>query len=231
VFSGVLPPAPPAAPSLYDRIDRLYYRARYILRQIICEILTVNRLIREFQHVALGRNLSLLVQLNEYCRRVFELAWVKHWMVENPNIDLDEIVDSSDDDELLFGRDPAPIFDYDSDSDGPEEVRFHIGEGPHAPTIALRTEDVDAYLRDPYQQRRARQGRVRDRGGTQILEQHMHSFVDRPPRLIGLVIKRARKILGQAERLSDLTSDSEDRDESDQAESSYADTEELEAEE
>src|SRR5271170_1814424 len=206
VLSNVLPPAPPEAPSLYDRINDLYHHVRNIHRRISREILAVNRLIRESQHVAFGRDLSLLVQLNEYSRRLSELkmrrARVRDWMAENPDIDPYEFVDSSDDEELLLGRDPAPILDYGSDSDGPEEVRFHIGEGHHAPTIALRTADIDTYLRDPYRQRRARRaGRARRQRGPQGLE------------------------------TSNLERDPEDADESDLEEPPYADTEEFESEE
>jgi hypothetical protein len=206
VLSNVLLPAPPEAPSLYDRIDELHRQVQNIHGRISREILAANRLIRESQHVAFGRDLSLRVQLNEYRQRLSELETrrvrVRDWMAENPDIDPNEIIDSSDDEELLFGRDPAPVLDYGSDSDGPEEVRFHIGEGHHAPTIALRTADVDAYLRDPYRQRRARQaGTARRRRRPQDLE------------------------------ISNLERDPEDADESDLAESSHADTEEFESEE
>jgi hypothetical protein len=202
VLSNVLPPAPPEAPSLYDRINELYLQVQNIHGQISSDILAVDRLIRESQHVAFGRDLSLRVQLHEYHQRLSELAIrrtrVSEWMAENPDIDPDEIVDSSDDEELLLGRDPAPVLDYGSDSDGPEEVRFHIGEGHHAPTITLRTADVDAYLRGPYRQRQARQaGRAR--------RQHL--------------------------QISNLECDPEDADESDLAESAHADTEELESDE
>src|SRR5271163_2116631 len=69
VLSNVLPPAPPEAPSLYDRINERYHQVRNIHRRIRSEILAMNRLIREFQHVAFGRDLSLLVQFNEYSQR------------------------------------------------------------------------------------------------------------------------------------------------------------------
>jgi hypothetical protein len=209
VLSNVLPPAPPEVPSLYDRINELCCQVRNIHRRISREILAANQLIRESQHVAFGRDLALRVQLNEYRQRLSELETrrdrVRDWMAENPDIDPDEIVDSSDDEELLLGRDPAPVLDYGSDSDGPEEVRFHIGEGHHAPTIALRTTDVDAYLRDRYRRRRARRAR------------------------------RARTARGQGRpqhlEISNSERDPEDADESDLAESPHADTEEYESEE
>src|SRR5271156_2342378 len=206
VLSNVLLPAPPEAPSFYDRINEHYHQVRNIRRRISREILAVNRLIRESQHVAFGRDLSLLVQHNEYSQHSSELRRrrerVRDWMAENPDIDPDEFVDSSDDEELLVGRDPAPILDDGSDSDGPEEVRFHIGEGHHAPIIALRTADIDTYLRDPHRQWRARQaGTARGQRGPQDLE------------------------------ISNLERDPEDADESDLEESRYADTEEFESEE
>ena len=206
VFSNVLLPAPPEIPSLHDRINEHYRHVRNIHRRIRREILAVNRPIREAQHMAFGRDLSLLVQLNEYSQLRSELemrrARVRDWMAENPDIEPNEFVDSSDDEELLLGRDPAPILDYSSDSDGPEEVRVHIGEEHHAPTIALRTGDIDTYLRDPYRQRRARQaGRARGQRGPQGLE------------------------------ISNLERDPEDTDESDLEESPHADTEEFESEE
>src|SRR5271170_1430497 len=70
VLSDVLPPAPPEAPSLYDRINEHYHQVRNIHRRISREISAVNRLIQESRHVAFGREFSLLVQLNEYsqCR-------------------------------------------------------------------------------------------------------------------------------------------------------------------
>jgi len=206
VLSNALPPAPPEVPSLYDQVNEHYRQVRNIRRRIGREILAVNQLIRESQHVALGRNLSLLVQLNEYSQCLSELRTrrvrVRDWMAENPDIDPNEFVHSSDDEEPPLGCDPAPILDYGSDSDGPEEVRFHIGEGHHAPTIALRTADIDTYLRNPYRQRRAGQaGTTRGQRGPQGLE------------------------------ISNLERDPEDADESNLEESSNADTEELESEE
>src|SRR5436305_14671156 len=58
VLSNVLPPAPPEAPSLYDRINEHYRHVRNSHRRIRREILAVSRLIRESQHVAFGRDLS-----------------------------------------------------------------------------------------------------------------------------------------------------------------------------
>jgi hypothetical protein len=224
VLSNALPPAPPEIPSLYDRIDELCHQAQDILRRIIREILAVNRLIGEFQHVALGRDFSLLVQLYEYSPHLTELVAirtdVRRWMDENPDMDPDEIADSSDDEELLLEHDSAPIFDYDSDSDGPEEVRFHMGEGYHAPTITLRTGDVDAYLRDPYRRRRARRaGIARGQRGTQDLERPVHSFVGYSSRVMELAIGHATRTIEMAERCSDLGGDREDAGESSPVES------------
>jgi hypothetical protein len=235
VLSNALPPAPPEIPSLYDWIDELCHQTQDILRQIIREILAVNRLIGEFQHVALGRDFSLLVQLYEYCPRLSELAAirtdVRRWMEQNPDIDPDESVDSSDDEEFLPGRDSEPILDYDSDSDGPEEVRFHIGEGYHAPTITLRTGDVDAYLRDPYQQRRARRaGTARGPGGTQDLEYPVYSYVGYSSRVMQLAIDHATRTIERAGRHSNWGGDREDAGESSLAGSPDTDTGEFESE-
>lgn len=236
VLSNALPPAPPEIPSLYDQIDELCHQVQDILRRIIREILAVNRRIREFQHVASGRDFSLLVQVYEYSSCLSELAErranVRRWMAENPDIDPNEIVDSPDDEELLLGRDLAPTFDYDSDSDGPEEVRFHIGEGHHAPTIALRTGDVDAYLRDPCRQRRAqRAGTTRGRRGTQDLEHLVHSFAGYSSQVMELAIDHATRAIESAERLFDLEGNPEDADESSLVESPHVDTEGLRSEE
>jgi hypothetical protein len=235
VLSNALPPTPPEIPSLYDRIDELCHQARDILRRAIRETLAVNRLIGEFQHVALGRDFSLLVQLYEYSPYLTELAAirtdVRRWMDENPDIDPDGAADSSDDEELLLEHDPAPIFDYDSDSDGPEEVRFHIGEGEDAPTIALRTRDVDAYLRDPYRQRRARRaGTARGQRGTQHLEYPVYSFVGYSSRVMELAIDQATQTIETVERRSDGGADREDAGESSLVESPDTDTGEFEFE-
>jgi hypothetical protein len=170
VSTNTLQPAPPAGPTLYERLNDHYHDVKNVRRRIACELRHVHHQIANFQHVPRGRHLSLIVQQNEYSQREAELTTrrgnLQEYMEQHPELHPDDMMDSSDDEELVFGRDPAPVLDYGSDSDGPEEVRYHIGPGADAPVVTLRVEDVEAYTRDVGRQRRAR--RAARPSGTRI---------------------------------------------------------------
>lgn len=169
VSSNTLPPAPPRRPTLYDRLNGRYREIRNTRRQITRDLRHVIGQIEGYQHVPVGRYLSLVAQLGEYSRRQVQLAQrralVLDYMERNPRIHSDDMIDSSDDEELVFGRDSSPFLDQGSDSDGSEEVRFHVTQEHDEQTITLLTRDVEAYLMDPDRHRRTRRG---EQAGTNV---------------------------------------------------------------
>jgi hypothetical protein len=160
VSSNILPPAPPAPPTLHDRLIDRYREIRRLRRQITRDTHQVRRQRAAFQPVRRGRLLSLMAQQAVYSRREVDLAARidahQDYMEQYPDADPNEMDSSGDDEEIVFGRDATPILDYASDSDGPEEVSFHVGQGPDAPALSYSVDEVEAYLRDAGRPSRAR---------------------------------------------------------------------------
>ena len=186
VSSNALPPAPSAAPTLYDHLNAHLHEVQNIRRQITRELCHVHHQIANFQRVPRGRHLSLIVQQHEYSRHEAELerriGILADHVDRNLDLDLDDMIDSSEDEELVLGSNPAPSLDYGSDSDGPEEVRFHVGEGEDAPTITLLMREVEGFWRNARQRRRARRAGQTIRRRRQELEDPVHTFAESPSR-------------------------------------------------
>jgi hypothetical protein len=156
VSSNALLLAPPADPTLYERLNHRYTEVRQIRRHIANELRRLQRQVAiTFQHVPYGRLVVLMLQLRAYRQREAELlARIRAFQnaMGHANVHPDTI-DSSEDEEEVFGQDPAPFLDYGSDDE---------------PELMPCMEGVEALLRDPRQQRRP--ARVRSTERARALE-------------------------------------------------------------
>lgn len=156
VSSNALLLAPPADPTLYERLNHRYTEVRQIRRHIKNELRRLQRQIAiTFQHVPYGRLVVLMLQLRAYRQREAELlARIKAFQnaMGHANVHPDTI-DSSEDEEEVFGQDLEPFLDYSSDDE---------------PELMPCMEGVEALLRDPRRQRRP--ARVRSTGRARALE-------------------------------------------------------------
>src|SRR6266516_3652741 len=74
VSSNALPLAPPAAPTMYERLDHRYNETRRTRRYIASEVRRVQRQVTStFQPVPAGRLVVLTLQLRAYRQREAEL--------------------------------------------------------------------------------------------------------------------------------------------------------------
>jgi hypothetical protein len=138
------PPEPPEAPTLYRRLNYRHNVIRRTRRHITNELRRVLRRIAAFQQVPRGRLVVLTLQLGIYRQREADLlARIDAFLNGRgpANVGL-ETVDSSADEEDMFGQDPAPFLDHGSDDE---------------PELTPYMEAAEAYLRDHRQQRRPEQ--------------------------------------------------------------------------
>ena len=197
VSSNALPPATPRNPTPFDRLRTRYYDTRNFRRQIGRDLRHVNQQVAIFQHVPRGRRFFLRIQHNTYSQREEELERrlmiADEYRAQNPEIHADDMIDSSDDDEEVFGRDPPPMLDYGSDSDGPEDVTFHTRQGEDVVRMTLPMELVEAHGGNIVRNRRARRAarsnrRARDPrdlgiDGEEILDDSLPRYDDAVGRL------------------------------------------------
>ena len=197
VSSNALPPATPPDPTLFDRLKTRYHDTRNFRRQIGRDLRHVNQQVANFQQVPRGRRFYLRIQHSTYSQREEELERrmmiAEEYMAQNPGIHADNMRDSSDDEEEIFGRDPPQMLDYGSDSDGPEDITFHIGQGEDAARMMLPMELVEAHGGNIFRNRRARRAAHSSRGrrdprdagfdGEEIIDDSLPSYDDAVGRL------------------------------------------------
>ena len=159
VASDALPPAPPANPTLYDRLYARYLQVSD-LRSWLGWLIDRARWAIRWEDVEFVFRVTLPIRFNRYARLETELVWrlnsLYDFLAQNPEILPDDMLDSSDDEIEVFGRDPPPGVDDSYNSNGPLAVRIQIGEGENAPTITIPTDVLEDHLGNTIEYSRGR---------------------------------------------------------------------------
>ena len=144
-------------------------RARLITCRRNCQLLTdhfsrAHGVLDGGQRLPNGRLFALSIQIIEALRREEQLRLARQQLRELRYQDIQlDWTGSDEESESGDGQDEQVLItdNGDTDTEGAEEVCFHIGQDSTAPTLTYSMQEVEAWLRDEGRQHRAAEARSR----------------------------------------------------------------------